>query len=108
MTIATPISARRCRDNRVKASRPPAEPPTQTTGKSLAALLAFMDGHSNCFVHSKYAPFTVVRAVLGNSGTILALDVDVEAEFGSVPEPHPRLCGPRRAHAPPWHLRSQS
>jgi len=43
---STPISAGRCRSNRVYASRPPAEPPTQTTGKSLATLLASIQKHS--------------------------------------------------------------
>jgi hypothetical protein len=46
MTIATPISAGRCFSNLVYASRPPAEPPTQTIGKFFATFLAFIDIYS--------------------------------------------------------------
>jgi hypothetical protein len=45
-------------------SVPPAEPPTQTTGKSFAALLAFIDIHPfKCSI--QYAVFTMLRAVPG-------------------------------------------
>lgn len=46
MTMAMPRSDGRFRSNRISASRPPAESPTQTTGKSLTAPLAFMGGIS--------------------------------------------------------------
>src|ERR1035437_5036363 len=66
MTIATPISAGRCRSNRVLASRPPAEPPTHTIGNSLAAFLPFM-----AIILLRTLPSSMQRA--RRSGAVLAL-----------------------------------